>query len=88
MTTEFVSVPATWTVEATLQYIREVEPTRETVYAIYILDPASGRLVRTASLRQLITGEPNASILSISPDRRPIVVMPMVDREDRRRRAE
>jgi magnesium transporter len=82
MTTEFVSVPATWTVEATLQHIREVEPTSETVYAIYILDPASGRLLRTASLRQLITGEPNASILSISPDRRPIVVTPMVDRED------
>jgi magnesium transporter len=82
MTTEFVSVPATWTVGATLQYIREVEPTRETVYAIYILDPSSGKLLRTASLRQLIMGEPNASILSISPNRCPIVVTPMVDRED------
>jgi magnesium transporter len=82
MTTEFVSVPATWTVSATLQHIREVERTRESVYAIYILDPASRRLVRTASLRRLIGGEPDASILSISPDRNPIVVTPMVDRED------
>src|SRR3546814_17469724 len=49
MTTEFVSVPATWTVEATLQHIREVERTRKTVYAIYVLDPASQRLLRTAS---------------------------------------
>src|SRR6185312_13287063 len=38
MTTEFVSVPATWTVERTLQHIRQVERTRETVYAIYVLD--------------------------------------------------
>lgn len=82
MTTEFVSVPATWTVDATLQHIREVERTRETVYAIYILEPASRTLLRTTSLRRLITGEPNASILSISPDQRPIVVMPLTDRED------
>src|SRR5690606_821138 len=61
MTTEFLSVPATWTVEATLRHIREVERTRETVYAIYILDPASGRLVRTASLRRLISSAPEAS---------------------------
>src|SRR3546814_4589158 len=66
MTTEFVSVPATWTVEATLQHIREVERTRETVYAIYVLDPASQRLLRTASLRRLIASAPEASILSVS----------------------
>lgn len=82
MTTEFVAVPATWTVEATLRYIRDVEPTRETVYAIYILDPASQTLLRTASLRRLIGSAPEASILSVSPDHRPIVVTPMVDRED------
>src|SRR5690606_20390352 len=39
MTTEFVSVPPSWTVEATLQHIREVERTRETVYAIHIVEP-------------------------------------------------
>ena len=38
MTTEFVSVPATWTVGAALQHVREAEPTRETIYAIYILE--------------------------------------------------
>src|SRR3546814_17981336 len=74
MTTEFVSVPATWTVEATLQHIREVERTRETVYAIYVLDPARQRLLRTASLRRLIASAPEASIFSVSPDRRQIMV--------------
>jgi magnesium transporter len=56
MTTEFVSVPANWTVERTLQHIRDVERTRETVYAIYILEPDTGRLLRALSLRQLISG--------------------------------
>src|SRR6185437_2589026 len=37
MTTEFVSVPTTYTVGETLKYIREVGHTRETVYAIYVL---------------------------------------------------
>src|SRR5690348_5793817 len=37
MTTEFVSVPATYTVQQTLDHIRQVERTRETVYAIYVL---------------------------------------------------
>jgi magnesium transporter len=41
MTTEFASVPSTYTVEQTLDYIRHVESTRETVYAIYVLDPIS-----------------------------------------------
>ncbi|HET6630252.1 MAG TPA: magnesium transporter [Woeseiaceae bacterium] len=82
MTPEFVSVPATWTVEATLQHIRDVEPTRETVYAIYILDPASRKLLRTVSLRRLIASAPEAPILSVAPDHPPVVVTPMVDRED------
>jgi len=82
MTTEFVSVPLSWTVGATLQHIREVERTRETVYAIYILDPADGILVRATTLRRLITGDPSASILSVSPDSKPIAVSPLMDREE------
>jgi magnesium transporter len=31
MTTEFVSVPSTWTVGETLDYVRKVEKTRETI---------------------------------------------------------
>jgi magnesium transporter len=82
MTTEYVSVPATLTIAETLQHIRHVERTRETVYAIYILDPATQTLLRTTTLRRLITGEPNASILSIAPPRSPVVATPMMDREE------
>jgi magnesium transporter len=82
MTTEFVSVPATYTVGETLKHIREVGHTRETVYAIYVLDPHSRELVGTVTLRQLITGEPDQAILDVAPDRDPIFVNPDTDREE------
>jgi magnesium transporter len=82
MTTEFVGVPSSWTVAETLQYVRRVESTRETVYAIYVLDPKTKALVRAISLRRLITGEPQQQVLSICPPRRPLTVSPLADRED------
>ncbi|MCA0013414.1 magnesium transporter [Mesorhizobium sp. B292B1B] len=81
MTTEFVSVPSDWTVGRTLDYIRKVERTRETVYAIYIVDPETHLLMRSTGLRRLITGEPDDSILSVAPDRAPVTVTPLTDRE-------
>lgn len=82
MTTEFVSVPATWSVRQTLDYIRAVERTRETVYAIYVLDPKSQALVQAVSLRRLISGDPDAPILSVAPPRAPVTVDVADDRED------
>lgn len=82
MTTEFVSVPLTFTVAGTLKLIREVEHTRETVYAIYVTDPVTRMLVRTITLRQLITGGPDQPILDVAPDRDPIWVDPDTDREE------
>ena len=82
MTTEFVGVPATWTVGEALRHIRMVESTRETIYAIYVLDPKTKALVKATSLRRLITGEPQHSVLSVCPPRRPLTVSPLTDRED------
>ena len=82
MTTEFVSVPATYTVAETLRHIREVERTRETVYAIHVLDPASRALVRVVTLRRLITGEPDQPVLDLAPDRAPITVDIDTDQEE------
>lgn len=82
MTTEFVSVPATWTIEQTLEHIRHVERTRETVYAIYVLDPAKKTLVQAVTLRRLISGEPNAPVLSVAPPRKPITVAPFASRDE------
>jgi magnesium transporter len=82
MTTEFVSVPSTWTVAQTLDHIRRVESTRETVYAIYVLDPRTRRLIQAVSLRRLITADPAAPVLSAARFETPITVSPLVDRED------
>src|ERR1700730_5469909 len=78
--TEFVCVPATLTIEQTLQPIRKVERTRETVYAIYVLDPQKKTLIQVVTLRRLIAGEPQNSILSVSSNA--ITTMPLADREE------
>jgi magnesium transporter len=82
MTTEFVSVPANWTVAQTLQHIRQVERSRETVYAIYILDPRSKVLLRAMPLRRLITSDPNATVLEAAPSRRPVSISPEASRDE------
>jgi magnesium transporter len=82
MTTEFASVPSTYTVQQTLDYIRHVESSRETVYAIYVLDPLSKKLVKMITLRRLITGDPEAPVLSVARPGRLIAATPLMDRED------
>lgn len=82
MTTEFVGVPADWTVGRTLDHIRRVERTREMIYSIYILDPARKSLVQAATLRRLISGDPMSPVVSVAPKRRPITVSPLADREE------
>lgn len=82
MTTEFVSVPADWTVERTLEHVRSVERSRETVYAIYVLDMATQRLVGAVGLRRLLMAPPEAPILTAAEGRRLISTGPTTDRED------
>ncbi|UZF92554.1 magnesium transporter [Bosea sp. NBC_00550] len=82
MTTEFVSVPSNWSVQQALDHIRRVERSRETVYAIYVLDSVTRKLVRAVSLRRLISGDPEAPVESVVPAHKPITVAPEVDRED------
>ncbi|RXT53018.1 magnesium transporter [Bosea sp. Tri-44] len=82
MTTEFVSVPADWTVARTLEHVRTVERTRETIYAIYVLDPVTGTLQQAVGLRRLISGAPDALVGSAAGRREPISVSPLTDREE------
>ena len=81
MTTEYVSVPPDWTVERTLDYIRKVERTRETVYAIYVVDPQTRNMLRAFGLRRLIIGAPEDRIIDIAPDQVPVTVSPLMDVE-------
>src|SRR6478672_3305557 len=82
MTTEFVSMPATWTVEQALKHISQVGRAKETVYAIYVLDPADQRLVHVVSLRDLMLAERAQPVLEVGNRRRPLSVAPTTDRED------
>jgi magnesium transporter len=82
MTTEFVSVPANWTAAQTLQHVRMVERTRETIYAIFILDPRSKVLLRALPLRRLISADPQDSVLAAAPTRRPVTISPLASRDE------
>jgi magnesium transporter len=62
MTTEFVTVPADWMIGEVLDHIRAVEHTRETVYAIYLIDPPTDVLLRAITLRQLIFADTGATV--------------------------
>jgi len=75
-------VPADWTVEQALRHIRAVGGRMETIYAIYILDPATSRLARAISLRELILADGAATVMSVGPARRLISVSPTTDREE------
>lgn len=82
MTTEFVSVPATWRAEQVLSYIREVGEAKETIYAIYVIDEAAGTLVHTVSLREVMLAQPAAVMSAVGDARPPITVRTETKRED------
>jgi magnesium transporter len=82
MTTEFMAVPADWTAQRALERIREVARGKETVYAVYVLDPADQRLVHVVSLRDLVLADPGAAVRKISTGVTPLTVTPDMPRED------
>ncbi|WP_343612047.1 magnesium transporter [Novosphingobium sp.] len=80
MTTEYVAIPESATVEQALAHIRSVERTRETIYSIFLTD-AAGRLVAAISLRRLIMAEPGSAAIDLARGRDPVCVGPGTDRE-------
>ena len=82
MTTEFLSVPTTWTVEEALQLIRRVGGAKETVYALYIVDPVTGALRHVVSLRELMLSDRAKHVVEVASARKVLTVSPRTDRED------
>ncbi len=82
MTTELMSVPADCTVERALAEVRKVAREKETVYAIYVVDPKDEHLVHVVSLRDLIVAEPGAAILDVGKRRAPLTVKARDSRDD------
>jgi len=81
MTTEFLSVPSTWTADQALRHIREVGRAKETVYAIYVVDDQN-RLMHVVSLRELVTSDRQQQMSQVGLRKPPIVVPPLLDREE------
>jgi len=82
MTTEFVGVPSNWTVDQVLQHIRVVAKSKETVYAIYVLDPATNALGHVVSLRELVLADPATPVKDVGGARSLITVNATMDREE------
>src|SRR2546423_4135913 len=82
MTTEFVSVSADWNANQALVLISEVGGRKETVYAVYVLDPDTQALVHVVSLRELIAAPREENVLDIGSRRPPLTVAADTDRED------
>jgi len=80
MTSEFVSMPPGWSVEQALGFIRAIGGKKETIYAIYLVDPATLRLVQAISLKDLILADPSARVGALSHYREPLAVAPLDDR--------
>ncbi len=81
MTTEFITVPPAWTVADALRHIQQVGGAKETVYAIYVVDEATGRLQGVISLRELLMAERTARMADVGDRRAPITVPPDATRE-------
>jgi magnesium transporter len=82
MTTEYVAVPPDWTVQRTLDYIAQVGGAKETVYAIYVIDGATQRLLHVVSLRELVLARRNLLVGDVGDPQPPVGVAPDMDRED------
>ena len=82
MTTEFVAVPEDQTVGDTLRLLAEVGRAKETIYAIYLLDPRGQRLAHVVSLRELIVSDPAQKLGEVGDRRPPLTLQPDTDREE------
>ena len=64
MTTEFIALPETMTVEQVLARVRETKPDDETIYYLYVVD-GQERLVGVLSIRALIVTPPATPIAQV-----------------------
>jgi magnesium transporter len=80
MTTEFVRLEPTWTVGDCLKHIRSVAREKESIYACYVMEPGTARLLGSVSLRDLVMGELQQPVEKVMR-RKPITVVALEDQE-------
>lgn len=80
MTTEFVQLNPTMTVGEALKHIRSVAQEKESIYACYIMDPQTDRLLGAVSLRDLVMAELDRPVTEVMR-RKPVTVNAHDDQE-------
>jgi magnesium transporter len=80
MTTEFVRLDLKMTVGEALKHIRSVAREKESIYACYVMEADTGRLLGAVSLRDLVMAELNAPIGQVMR-RKPVTVNALEDQE-------
>ncbi len=80
MTTEFVRLDPQMSVSDALRHIRSVAREKESIYACYVMDPATAQLLGAVSLRDLVMAELSQRVADVMR-RRPVTVSALDDRE-------
>lgn len=80
MTTEFVRLAAGMTVGDCLKHVRAVAREKESIYACYVLEPGTGRLLGSVSLRDLVMAELAQPVEKVMR-RKPVTVAALDDQE-------
>jgi magnesium transporter len=80
MTTEFVRLDPEMAVGDALKHIRSVAREKESIYACYVMDPETDRLLGAVSLRDLVMAELDQPVTRVMR-RRPITVEASDDQE-------
>lgn len=80
MTTEFVQLDPSMTVGDALKHIRAVAREKESIYACYVMDPATDRLLGAVSLRDLVMSELERPVSEVMR-RKPVTVNAHDDQE-------
>lgn len=80
MTTEFVRLEPKMSVADALRHIRAVAREKESIYACYIMDPETDRLLGAISLRDLVMSELDRPLAEVMR-RKPVTVSVLDDQE-------
>jgi magnesium transporter len=80
MTTEFVQLNPALKVGEALKHIRAVAREKESIYACYVLEPGTAKLLGSVSLRDLVMAELDAPITQVMR-RKPVTVEAEDDQE-------
>ena len=82
MTTEFVALPAPWTVDEAIAHMRRASGMREIVHPIFVLRPEDQHLAHVVSPWELLVADRASPLGSVGCRRTPISVGPLAGRDE------